>query len=311
MLEENTKALVRYHMELYSDIIDSLFQTAYSTNPEAFRLKDPLNIKIYVIKLSSILGDLNTLHLYLVLDKNKELDLEVIDLTNEKHYEEYSKFNTTSDFVLHILQKNGIFTKSDLIYHYNMSAIEDKLSECDLQEFLEFINAKTWRRNFYSNMLDLASFEGKSFIKHVNHPVSYYAKDAAKKYVYSLLDLKAIIEKVNDEDFSYQMDQAIAAYENSLYLASCATLGVCLETLCKLLLKDNGVKVKDSDGTMLDKLGERLREHNIISYKFKSRIDVCYKVRNLSSHTSPGKVLQGDCHFIIATINEIVDTYFK
>ncbi|WP_289730657.1 hypothetical protein [Bacillus velezensis] len=309
MLEQNIKLYVESYLSQYNQIIDSLYRIAYSTNPEAFRLKDRSNIKIYLIKLSSLLGSNNTLQLYLTFEKNKNLELEIVDLTNKELYEDYSSFSSLKKFIFDKSGEKDGLKENNIIYSDNISFYKKSLYE-EKDDFVSTLDSKEWQETINAQMHILASEEGKSFIKHVNHPVSYYAKNAAR-YSYSLLDLKAIINTVNDEDFSYQMDQAIAAYENSLYLASCATLGVCLETLCKLLLKENGVKVKDSDGTMLDRLGERLREQKIISYKFKSRIDVCYKVRNLSSHTSPGKVLQGDCHFIIATINEIVDTYFK
>ncbi|MCM3108810.1 hypothetical protein [Bacillus velezensis] len=311
MFEENVKIYVKSKLAIYKQIIETLYSPAYSTNPEAFLLKDLSNIKLYVVKLSPILGANYSDILYLIHDKDKNLELELIDLTEAKHYENYSKYNSVEAFALHKLIEKASIEKKNILDNHNISALSEELNHKTTAEFTTYINSEAWQKNFRQQMLALVSRDGRKFVEHVNHPTSYYAKDAAKKYTYSLLDLKAIIDRVNDEDFSYQMDQAIAAYENSLYLASCATLGVCLETLCKLLLKENGVKVKDSDGTMLDKLGERLREQKIISYKFKSRIDVCYKVRNLSSHTSPGKVLQGDCHFIIATINEIVDTYFK
>ncbi|MDQ8054918.1 hypothetical protein RER83_01570 [Bacillus velezensis] len=310
MFEENVKIFANNIITIYNQIIDTLYRPAYSTNPEAFRLKNSSNIKIYLIKLAPLLGVNNELQLYLVHEKDANLEYQIIDLTDEKLYEDYSKYGTIKNFFKQKIIKKGIFEESEIIHTYNISFLKEELNTFSSDEFKKYIYNERWYRIFYDRMLGLVGREGQSYVEHVNHPASYYAKDAIK-YSYSLLDLKAIIDTVNDEDFSYQMDQAIAAYENSLYLASCATLGVCLETLCKLLLKENGVKVKDSDGTMLDKLGERLREQNIISYKFKSRIDVCYKVRNLSSHTSPGKVLQGDCHFIIATINEIVDTYFK
>ncbi|MFI8650699.1 hypothetical protein ACIGJL_15495 [Bacillus velezensis] len=310
MFKENIKTLVSMYVSSYNQIVDTLYRSAYSTNPEAFRLKDPSNIKIYVTKLSPMLGVGNSLRLYLTFEKEKNLEIELIDLTDEKHYENYSKYSSLDEFVLQKLLITTNIEQGDILHSEDISNYDEKLSTLTTEEFTDRYSQKIWQDLFHRRMLMQVSIDGKRFVEHVNHPASYYAKDAIK-YSYSLLDLKAIVDTVNDEDFSYQMDQAIAAYENSLYLASCATLGVCLETLCKLLLQKKGEKIKDSDATMLDKLGQRLREKKIINYKLNSRIDVCYKVRNLSSHTSPGKVLQGDCHFIIATINEIVDAYFK
>ena len=57
---------------------------------------------------------------------------------------------------------------------------------------------------------------------------------------FSFLDFDALIEKVNDEDFDYQMNEAKTCYEQQLYLAACCTFSVCLETvLMQILEKHN------------------------------------------------------------------------
>ncbi|MCY1690702.1 hypothetical protein OVA29_08525 [Exiguobacterium sp. SL14] len=155
-----------------------------------------------------------------------------------------------------------------------------------------------------SDLDSLIRTELQSFNTHANQQASYYAKNA-RKYSYSLLDLSEVIEKVADEDFEYQLDEAIATYDNSLYTACVATLGVTIETLCIKLLRNNEIKIKDSDSTMIDRLAERLKEKGLVTRKEQGRLLVAYKVRNLASHTSKGQIVQADCNFLLSVIHDL------
>ncbi|WP_419893613.1 hypothetical protein [Oceanobacillus kimchii] len=286
--------LTTQEVELFaSDFLDyyqSVAQTKYvnllNTNPESLRLYNKENLKVYRIQVRDDFFPFDD-YLFFIYSKNGNFELVELDFTNPSYYIYDTPTFEKEPFELLIENVHDIF-EPDIIHEIVLHA---------------YIKAEKFKAD------QLLSKEALYFRNHVNQPQSYYAKNAAK-YAYSEMDLNPIIEKVNDPDFSYQIDQAIAAYDNSLFLPACATLGVCLETVCKLLLIKKGAKVKDSDTTLLDQLGLKLRERKIISYKLNNRIDVCYKVRNLASHTSPGKVVKQDCHFILNTISEIVDTHF-
>lgn len=71
----------------------------------------------------------------------------------------------------------------------------------------------------HNSMKDTIRNEASSFQKHISHEASYYAKNA-HRYAYSILNLGPMIEKVNDDDFEYQLNQALTAYDHSLYMAS-------------------------------------------------------------------------------------------
>jgi hypothetical protein len=283
-----------YILDIYKENAMKIFRMAVETNPEAFPLLERKNIAIYSVTFNRNYFPNDVTQVFFVHEKNAQLKFIELEITDDEYYENY--FAKEEDVLAMYLN----IDRNNIIQNFSMRDVHLEYIPDRMDTFKEiYLNAtKSWLQK-----------SARSFQEHIKKPVSYYAKNASK-YSYSLLDLQPLIEKVNDEDFSYQLEEAIAAYDNSLYLASCATLGVCLETLCKILLKKNKVKIKDSDGTMLDKLAEMLRSHQIISYKFSSRINVCYKVRNMASHTSPGKVVQNDCHFIINTLHEIIDTYY-
>ena len=310
MLSEKEKviALTEIIIDKYNYVLNELFLVAYETTPQAFRLADKNNIKIVHAKFNETVFRKDSDQLYLIYFKNGNLEYGFVDFRDPINNKNYSDFSNDIIFMTDKIAKELDLSESDILYSHISTYAYLEGSYLDISSYKKDI-LETYESILYRLAKDLVREHGSQFQKHSNLTSGYYAKNAAR-YSYSLLDLDPIIKKVNDEDFEYQLDQAIAAYDNSLYMASCATLGVCLETVCKLILTNNGKKIKDSDPTMLDKLSDRLKSEGLIKYKDKSRIDVCYKVRNLSSHTSPGKVTQNDCHFLINTIQSLVEEYF-
>lgn len=307
-IKEKIIAIIEIYIEKYEYIIQQLYQVAYETTPEAFRLSDKNKIKIVHAKFNEKLFINNSERVFLIYVKDSNLEYEFLDFSDESNHYNYIEYTDDDDFMVSKVLEKLNLNKSDILFIMNSLSIYLLKDAPDKIQFKNKLLG-THSGSILGDMRTLAREHGSQYQKHSNLTSGYYAKNAAR-YAYSLLDLDPIIKKVNDEDFAYQLDQAIAAYDNSLYMASCATLGVCLETVCKLILVKNGKKVKDSDSTLLDKLSEKLKSEQLISYKDKSRIDVCYKVRNLSSHTSPGKTVQNDCHFILNTIQLLVDEYF-
>lgn len=310
MISNNDKAIciAEFFQEKYIDVVKLLYPVAYETNPQAFRLSNKKNIKIILAEFDSQLLPKSKFNLFFIYLSDANFEFEQLNFNRSEFYEDFVNYDSESHFKLHLVKKtlNNI-KEADIIFDFFM----DVFFEQNANSFSEYkvILKTTFGDTIFNFMKELAKDEGKEYQKHIQFPSSYYSKNAAT-YAFSLLDLEPIIKRVGDGDFEYQLNEAIAAYDNSLYMASCATLGVCLETVCKLIITNSGGKIKDSDATMLDKLGERLRQDKLINYKDKSRIDVCYKVRNLSSHTSPGKVTQNDCHFLINTIQSLVEQYF-
>ncbi|MDO6448070.1 hypothetical protein [Oceanobacillus profundus] len=294
------KTLAELVIQEYQKIVDKLYINLLKINPEALRLYKPENIKVYRVIFNQDYFQWNDC-MFFTYKRGGNLEIDELDLTDEKYYKHDTLiFDKTMEQILAFrLEELNV---NDIIYKHTVF-------QGQLDQIIEG-RELTWRGTLRADIDGLLRKETREFHSHNNNPQGYYAKNAAK-FAYSELDLEPILAHVNDKDFSYQLDQAIAAYDNSLYLPACATLGVCLETVCKLLLKNNGIKVKDSDSTMLDQLSNKLKENHLINYKLKGRIDVCYKVRNLASHTSPGKIVKSDCHFILNTISEIVETHFN
>ncbi|MBC2004396.1 hypothetical protein HCA78_11500 [Listeria booriae] len=106
------------------------------------------------------------------------------------------------------------------------------------------------------------------------------------------------------------MRQAEECYKRALYLPAAATMGVCLETVLLLLIDKNNISTKSIQETMLNALGEALRNRNIINYRTNRRIEMAYSIRNSVSHSNTGSVAKTDCDLILNTIKSIVDEHF-
>jgi hypothetical protein len=222
------------------------------------------------------------------------------------------------DLDTYMLYNSFFYDKILPLYNYHKSQIIMEISDYypniayDSSVFSNSLNPENFINihSLNSRILNLIKIETDTFQK-VNHtPLSYFAKDA-HKFPFSILDLRPLIELVNDDDFSYQLDQAMAAYHENLFLPCAATLCVVLETLCIKILEDNGINKIKSGDTQLGKLKERLSQENIISRRDNTRLEVAYKMRNMASHSSPGIALKEDCHFMLNVINTMAFEYLN
>lgn len=273
----------------YNEILLNNFQSIYNVDPTPFRLSIKENIIGAVVEAGDYFPSSYSI-LYFVYSPKQGNLVEVVEPSQEsisEHYN-YQSFNE--------------FGKSIIIEHYKINS-DDILYSFNLDPF--FIDNPNALNNLLSTLLDRQIRESlRDYQMHLSKEASYYAKNAAK-YSYSLLDLSEVIGKVNDPDFEYQLNEAIAAYDNSLYMASAAALGVTIETLCIKLLKNNRVKMKDSESTMIDKLADKLTENKLIIRKEHGRLIVAYRVRNLAAHSSRGQMLQADCNYLISVIHDL------
>lgn len=318
-MDQNTvisQAICEIIHEGYKNYITNHLTHSYKQNPNSFRLLDKSNV---IIKEIEITGDFLALpehNLLFIYETNANFSFQSFDYkisSSEKYIQLFEETLDLEVFLKSFYQMEFNISPQNIIFeisqfnHYTHWLANEKLSS--QEEYVGFIKSNERLFNNFSDIgRVIAIHEAKKYKEHISFQSSYYAKNAIK-YAYSLLDLDPLITKVNDEDFEYQLNEAVAAYDNSLYMASCATLGVCIETVCKIILKRQNIKLKDSDATMLDKLAEKLRSHRLITKKDHDRIAVSYKIRNLASHTSPGQVVQNDCHFLINTIHDLVTKY--
>lgn len=255
-----------------------------------YRAIDYLGIKIFNV------GSLDSSSSYVIfVTNNIENEYEIIDISNRPDIKKRQ---------LNIEYKMYVPTTIIREFYLNKIDLDKKIAYFLNDTFILNLNSKI----FWKYGKNVAEEHYKAIYTNKNQPI--YRNEKPQINPFSFLDFDSLIEKVNDEDFSYQMNEAKICYENQLYLAACCTFSVCLETVLMQILEKHNLKVNE-DSTMLNKIGETLREKEIISKRANNRLLTTYSVRNSTSHTNKNKVIQNDCEWILKTIEFFVDEYLN
>ncbi|MDV2683790.1 hypothetical protein RYX56_05635 [Alkalihalophilus lindianensis] len=292
--------------DIYIKRLNTFNRENLKNNPEPFRFLKKENCSIlFLIQPYDFNYQLAATILYLSTPGDRKKEIYVL---KEKDLVGIDNYINPHDFLLEEVLPSMDYDKSQVMFDIN-----------DSYEGLKFNNSFFRTNDFEisveNSMLvhkitELIRNEVRHFKTLNTKPLSYFAKDA-HKFPFSILDLKPLMKLVEDEDFNYQLDQAMAAYHSNLFLPCAATLGVVLETLCLKILEHYEVKKVKTGDTQLGKLRERLVNERITSRRDNTRLEVAYKMRNMASHTSPGIALKEDCHFMLNVINTLAFEYLN
>ena len=308
LYKSNMRSIENLFREKYIERLETFNKGSLDSNPEPFRFLLEANCSILVLILPIEFDESIAAISYVFSTPGTREDIvkvlypeDLIDLDAHGHH---VTFLTEK-----ILPSLG-FDESQLIFQIRETYRNHKRKETDSFIDTDFdIDFYNKFANVSGMVIDIINDEIRNFKRNSETKLSYFAKDAYK-FPFSLLDLKPLIGLVNDDDFTYQLDQAMAAYHQNLFLPSAATLGVVLETLCLKILKNRGIKVKTGD-TQLGRLIERLTSESITTRRDNTRLEVAYKMRNIASHSNPGATLREDCHLMLNVINTIAHEYLK
>jgi|SRR5690625_2010179 len=305
---ENILLLEDALRQMYIERLELFNKVNLEHNPEPFRFYKKEHCTILAFLLPFEFNELYLYRIYFLSTPNdrKEniITLTFDDLSDLDSYQDINLF--FNDKILQFYEYN----KSQIIFDahetYPRGSLNNRFLVNQPFDAKLFIESKSLRLTVIRTIQN----ESLQFQKVNQTTLSYFAKDAYK-FPFSIIDLKPLVKIVVDDDFSYQLDQAMAAYHQNLFLPCAATLGIALETLCIKILEDNGVKKIKSGDTQLGKLRERLINEKIITRRDNTRLEVAYKMRNMASHSSPGVALKEDCHFMLNVINTIALEYLN
>ncbi|RFT97541.1 hypothetical protein [Staphylococcus haemolyticus] len=288
-LKECLEAFKEGYIQTLEEDLDFLNKKDWKDFP-FYRALEYLGIKIFNVE------SLDTLNDHVILITN--------NIENEYKYIEIKDNPDIKRRMYDI--KNKFERETTIIKEFYLTGIDlNKKIAPHIDSQLLFNNSPKFFKKYGKKVCE-GHYES---IKHnKNQPIT--KNDKPKINPFSFLDFDALIKKVNDEDFDYQMNEAKICYEQQLYLAACCTFSVCLETVLMQILEKHNLKVNE-DSTMLNKIGETLRENKIISKRANNRLLTTYSVRNSTSHTNKNKVIQNDCEWILKTIEFFVDEYLN
>ncbi|WP_312039856.1 hypothetical protein [Macrococcoides bohemicum] len=281
-------------IEGYKENVDNRYSALLQSNSESFPLYhlSEENLYISLVKLN------DTFFTYpnIVIISNKAMKIQY-DFSHQKNdflSEEYTDYiNQSEKYVIEYL--NIVDKKKDIIYaltNHGSLDIEDYDIQLNKNYYL-----KQGRKNADSDYV-LFEYLSKEKMNHKSHD---------KVSPFNHLNLEDMMRVVNDDTFTYQIEQGLVAYKLELYLPAAATFAVAIESFLVKLKRVNGIKHKDSDITMYDKLLESLKQEKKITYRAMKRIEVAYSMRNIINHTQAGAVAKADCDFFLTTLKDLVD----
>lgn len=296
-----TRKLLEALNREYKEKLVMLYPDAYSENPEAFPLADITNIDAYIIK-----GDEKLLRRsYHVLLYQGTGKIEDIGEIPKENYSELRKFVETIQFISNEINKIKHSDKKP--YYLYLSDVSLYLRN-KYQNPEEYINLHA--KSLSDEMLEQLRKDGYQFLEHLDKEASYYAKNAFR-YAYSELDFSSIITAVNDQDFEYALNESIACYDQSLYLAAVSTAGTALENLIIRILETKNEYTDDNSITELGVLSGRLRNLGVIDKREKKRIMLAASFRNLASHANKGRVTRQDAKLVYQEIFNLASKAFS
>lgn len=292
----------------YNTFIKSLYEQSYIENPEAFIGSSPNNIDAYIIKVDkSIFGN----EFITVFYQGSGI-IKYLDKVEDKYYTQYKNYSSNTDFFTFIISDKiddlgKFYFQETLLIDQVINSIENRKN--NFEDAYNEIKKIFWELNYKDKILNQLKNDGKNFVEHINQDSSYYAKDAYK-FSYSELNFEDIIKIVNNRDFEYALNESLAAYGNSLYLAATVTAGVALENLLVVILEKEKISIETNDSTELGALSNKLLKNGVIDKREKNRIMLAAKYRNLASHANKGRVIRNDAKTIYTEIFNLASSYF-
>lgn len=274
--------------EGYRSAVENRYKYLYTSNPESFPFYQSKQWKINLIILPTFFDNR---YLFLISDNEKLKDNQKQDLSIELNTHDLQKYYT--DYIQksdEYIKENSNFVDVNndnyfIVSRYYLDMIND--------DFLKIYGEDQARRD-YEHFKSISS-----------ERMDY--KDHEQVLPFNHLNLEDMKRIVNDDTFSYQLDQGLECYKRELYLPAAATFAIAIESFLIRLKKANKIKHKDSDSTMYDKLLESLKQHDAINYRNKVRIEVAYKMRNIVNHSQAGSVAKNDCDFLLNTLKDVID----
>ncbi|MDT2490796.1 hypothetical protein P7D72_01875 [Enterococcus avium] len=299
--KEFIKKIISGLSQEYTERLLLLYPEAYKENPEAFPLADLKELDIYLVKADR---RILTSSFFVILNLGTGIFHEVWELP-DSHYSDFKNFSGTWDFIPFVLNKEFGLQNIYLVSSFVDNYLTGTWNDTSIDEYIDI--QKEWLGNIAREQL---LTDARGFTDHINQSASYYAKDAFK-YAYSDLDFEPIIKVVNDPDFEYALNESLAAYDHSLYLAATSTAGTAMENLIRRILELENTPVSENETTELGELTGRLRRAQIIDKRDKRRIMLAADFRNLASHGNKGRVIRQDTKLIYQEIFNLALNYFE
>lgn len=140
---------------------------------------------------------------------------------------------------------------------------------------------------------------------------SHFSKLMQTKH-YDHFDINQILVKVNDENFQYELEEAVKAYNADLFLASSITSAVAIENLLKMkIIKEFGEKALPAPkDRYIINFANILASHGLMTERLYQRIRSANELRRGAGHSKSGKLTSEDAEYMLSVVKSIVEELF-
>lgn len=274
---ENKEWYYRMFLKFYRSRVEEFYAEEYAEHPETFPfMKSTKSITVF--------RDYGMITFLLNAESNTDEHYSKIDGMNS--YEEYEEISRLPSYIKEkrLLEIAGIdgYIEKDLSYYGE--------SDHPVPEYRE----------------DVALYQGNTYAdKHYEITNKYKEKKQ--------IDISIALEKYNDPQFRYELEEAAKAYSLDLYLASTVTAAVALETLLKSIIVNKlGVKFIPVNNKFRHTLqyAKILQENHLIEERLFHRIQSMNELRRSGAHSKSGEMKKWDAEQFLSGINEVVTALF-
>lgn len=290
-LIDGSKLFFDSYLKGYRDRVQAYYSDE-NIESEAFKFMEPVMTTLLVFASE----------IYFIFSKADKDELSIIVATDEQNNKlielARAPIHKKEEYILKIIL--GI---NDIIELITLRDIG-----LDASIWFNSINHKNlpkqscyWGEKKADRDFDLLQFE-KAFIKATVSSSSF-----------PLFELDSIFSKVTNEQFKYELEEAVRAYNSGLFLASTITAAVSLETLLKLAvickLGEDYLPKKDNQKYTLN-YSQILLDNNKIDERLNHRIRSINELRRGGAHSKTGVIEQWDAEQVISGIKIIVEAIF-
>lgn len=292
MTQKSRELYYTRYLESYRSRVNEFYANEYKESPDGFDFMSSINITflytnigVFNIICTSNKNTDSFSYISVWLDDSQVNKLktipdhlknsEIIKLTNRK---------VNSDYLIKIEPDllDSLTYKPQNIKYTNSKAYEDGLKSAD-DSYHTYTLAQLFKKSV-TQYKELSNF--------------------------IVLNLDLIFSKVKDNEFKYELEESVKAYQAELYLASATTAEISIETLLRIIIVKKLGKYKLPKESYILKSAQLLLQTSIIDKRLFNRIESINNLRHGIAHSATGEVEKWDCEQIFGLIKILVDTFF-
>lgn len=289
---KNIEDRLKYIWESYKQTIDLYYRDIYELHNEYFRLYKGIKFIYVPIEFDDLLGIA-----FVMKGTYEELIIEKREIPSDFYSSSIGR--KQEQIINHIREEIGI-SESSLYFN-------EPLPLSDLTT-LRFDSSDR------STGHSIANLEYENFKKQRNETIGYQSTSSfisTPDLPVSISKYQPLLDKVKDEEFSFELNQAFQCFKNELFLPSALVVGRLIETALKILIikklgEEAYFDIQSKDRTISTFIN-KLEKNKIITNAEKNSISAAAMIRNAVSHSTGITDFKSNIHIMFSALVNICE----